>query len=305
MAYDVIMDFPDTFRKHILPEQLHILNVSFGVSSLRQHFGGTAGNIAYSLKMLGGSPLILAPLGSDGDLYFKHLRAQKISVSYVKLYKDLRTASAYITTDLDDNQITAFYFGTLAKAPLLSVKSIKEPLSLAIISPTHKDAMIKHLKESVAKKIPVMFDPGQAMTALSADELRFCISKAKFVIGNDYEIKLIMDRTGWNEKEIVEHVDAMITTLGAKGSKVLTRDGELSVPVCKVKKVVDPTGAGDAYRAGFVAGLSRGFELKICAEMGSVAAAYVVEQYGTQSHKFSHAQFVRRFFGQYKKKITL
>lgn len=305
LAYDVIMDFPDTFRNHILPEQLHILNVSFGVSSLRQHFGGTAGNIAFTLKMLGGLPVVIAALGSDGDSYFKHLRAFKIPVSHVKRFKDLRTACAYVTTDKENNQITAFYFGTLAKAPSLSLRSIKEPLSLAIISPTHKDAMLRHLKESVVRKIPVMFDPGQAMTALSAEELRFCIAKAKFVIGNDYEMRLLMDRTGWSEKKILEYVDVMITTLGSEGSRVLTRDGDVKIEACGVAKVVDPTGAGDAYRAGFVAGLSRGFDFVRCARMGSVAASYVVEKFGTQSHRFSHAQFERRYRGRYKERINL
>ncbi len=308
LAYDVIMDFPDEFRRHILPEHLPILNVSFGVTSLRRYFGGTAGNIAFSLKMLGGFPLIVAPLGSDGNAYVEHLRKWKIPVSFVKQYKSLETACAYITTDQKHNQITAFYFGALVKAPLLpspASHSLQEPCFMTIIAPTHKDAMVNHVKHSTLKKIPIMFDPGQAITMLSADELRFCISRAKFFIGNDYEMKLIMKRTGWNKKKILEHVSAIIITLGSQGSKIFTRDMVIQVQACQVKKAVDPTGAGDAYRAGFVAGYTHGFDLKVCAQMGSVAAAYVVETFGTQQHYFSPVQFEKRYFDEYKQKIIL
>lgn len=305
LAYDVIMDFPGSFRDHILPEQLHILNVSFGVTSLQRHFGGTAGNIAFSLKMLGGLPLIAASLGNDGLDYIKHLMTQDIPVSSIKQYKNLPTACAHIMTDRQHNQIAAFYFGALAKVPLRASSILKKKCSLAIIAPTHKDAMLKHLKNAVLKRVPIMFDPGQAITMLSAAELRFCISRSRFLIGNDYEMQLVMTKTGWNESQILKHVSVIIITLGSQGSKLLTRDGEIRVDACRVRAAIDPTGAGDAYRAGFVAGYSRGYNFTICAKIGSVAAAYVVERVGTQHHHFSHTQFRKRYYLQYKERIIL
>lgn len=301
LAYDYIMDFPDSFKNHILPEQLHILNVSFVVDKLNKNFGGCAGNIAYTIKMLGAEPIILGVLGKDADDYLVHCKQAKLKTDYIKQVDNKFTASAHITTDKDDNQLAAFYSGAGEEAVGLSISEVKENLELALITPTKKEAMIRHAKECYEVKIPFVFDPSHQLTAFTAQELMLVIGQAKFFIGNDYEMKLTQEKTGWGMAELLNHVEVVITTLGEKGSIISTKDGNIEVGICPAQSVDDPTGAGDAYRAGFFAAYVRGLDLKTCGQVGAVAASYTVEKYGTQTHEFTLAEFKERYgkaFGQ-------
>lgn len=302
LAYDYIMNFPDSFKNHIMPDKIHILNVCFVVDKLEKSWGGTAGNIAFTMKMLGADPLIVSAIGRDANEYLEHFKKQGISTEYILQSTNKLTASAYITTDMDDNQVTAFYNGPLGEVAAIPNKSA----AIAIISPTDKTAMLKHLHECHERGIPAMFDPGQQITAFSDVELRSAIAKSAFLIGNDYEIKLIQDKTGWNARDILKETKVLITTLGEKGSIITTQDGEMiEIAPCPPRSVDDPTGAGDAYRAGFLVGYEKGYDLKTCAQIGSVAASYAIETYGTQAHTFTKENFRERYEKVYKEKINL
>ncbi len=302
LAYDYIMNFPDSFKNHIMPEQIHILNVCFVVDKLEKSWGGTAGNIAYTTKLLGAEPLIISAVGRDAREYLEHFKSRGIATDYIHKTKTRLTASAYITTDMDDNQVTAFYNGPLSETPKIPNK----PLALAIISPTDKQVMITHLHECAGRGIPVMFDPGQQITAFTDIELRSLIDQSRLVIGNDYEMKLLQERTGWEATEILKHTEILITTLGEKGSVVATDAGEIvEVAPCPPDSFDDPTGAGDAFRAGFLVGFEKGFGLKTCAQMGSVAASYAIEAYGTQAHRFTINEFGERYKKCYGEKVKL
>ncbi len=305
LAYDYIMDFPDSFKNHILPDQLHILNVCFVVEKLSREFGGTAGNIAYNMNLLAGNPLILATIGKDGQDYLDYFTGLDIKTDYVSISKDILTASAHITTDKDDNQITAFYNGAANKAINLSIKDVVEDIKFALVAPSGKDIMIKHAKECQEKQIPFCFDPGQQITALTPQDLMAAIGQAKFYIGNDYEIKMTEEKIGWDIKELLNHVEVVITTLGDKGSVISTKDQMIEVKACPVHSVEDPTGAGDAYRAGFFISYIQGHDLKTCGQVGSVVAAYAVEHYGTQNHKFTLDEFNQRYQETYGETILL
>lgn len=305
LAYDYIMNFPDSFRHHILPDQIHILNVCFVVNKLEKNFGGTAGNIAYTMKLLGGDPLILGVLGMDGQPYAAQLLAQSISTSQIRTSGEKLTASAYVTTDQDDNQITAFYSGAGDEAMELSIDDMAETPSFAMISPAKKEAMIRHAKECYEQKIPFCFDPGQQITALLPQEVMRIVGQAKFLIGNDYEIKLIEQKTGWDEQELLNHVEVLIKTLGEKGSIILTKKEMIDIAPCPPLSMDDPTGAGDAYRAGFFTAYTKGLDLKTCGQVGSVAAAYAIEHYGTQNHAFTIEEFRKRYAGVYGENCDL
>ncbi len=304
LAYDYIMDFPDSFKNHILPEYIHILNVSFVVNQLQKNLGGTAGNIAYTMKLLGVDPLILSPIGSDAQDYIAHCTAHGISTKYIKKHTELLTASAHITTDKDDNQITAFYPGALIDDSV-TVADVSEPIELAILSPTKKEVTLKHAKECDERNIPFVFDPGQQITAFAPQELMRTIGQATYLIGNDYEIKLLEEKTGWDTQELLNHVDVVIITYGEKGSAVLTKDGKEDIASCSVLSVEDPTGAGDAYRAGFFAALTQGKPLRVCGQVGSVAASFAIEHYGTQRHSFTSKEFGERYAQAYNESFPL
>ncbi len=306
LVYDHIMDFPDRFKNHILPENIHILNVCFTVEKLGKSKGGTAGNIAYNIKMLGSNPTIVSSVGQDGGEYLEYFNDLGISTDHVATDKNLFTASCHITTDLDDNQITAFYNGALASAhDLKSGKKGKKP-EWAIISPTEKGVMLKHLSQSVKSGIKTIFDPGQQVTAFSDNELKSAIKQVDVVIGNDYEMKMIQKRTGWGENDILKKTKMLVTTLGSQGSYIKTSQGEeIRIEACRPKKIEDPTGAGDAYRAGFLVGLEKGYNLRMCGRLGSVAASFAIEKYGTQEHKFSKKEFAERYSVVYKEEILL
>ncbi len=304
LAYDYIMDFPDSFKHHIMPEHIHMLNVSFVVDKLEKNLGGCAGNIAYTMNMLGGNPIPFGTIGKDGDEYLKHFKKLGIDTSYMPLSKHVLSSSAYITTDKDDNQITAFYPGAADEATDLHVQDVNPAPSFAIIGPTKKEAMIQHAKECHDLRIPFCFDPGQQITALSPQELMAAIGQATFLIGNDYEMKVVEEKTGWNVDELLNHVEVVITTLGEKGSVIQTKSERFDIAPSKPISVEDPTGAGDAYRAGFFTAYAAGKSLDVCGQVGSVAAVYAVEKYGTQNHEFSMDEFGDRYKKTYGSAIT-
>ena len=303
LAYDYIMDFPDSFKNHILPDQLHILSVSFVVDQLKKNFGGTAGNIGYTMKLLGGEPIITAPLGSDGGDYFNHLKKYHIATDHIFVVDEVNTASAHIVTDKDDNQITAFYPGALNEIPKIMENLKLESIELAIIAATKKETMIEHAKICYEQKIPMVFDPGQQMTALDARELCMLIGQAKFLIANDYEMKLMQEKTEWDMEEMLKNVEMIITTRGEKGSTITHKEGSIDIAPCPPMSVDDPTGAGDAYRAGFFTAYVRGENLKTCGQVASVAATYAVEHYGTQNHMFTKKEFAERYRETYGEEI--
>ncbi len=305
LAYDSIMDFPDSFKNHILPDQIHILNVCFIVQEMKKHFGGCAGNIAYTMNLLGASPLILAPLGSDGDGYKKMLETQGISVKYIPLSSHKLTSHATITTDKDHNQIIAYFNGAGDEAINVHIQDISEPVELALIAPTSKNAMIQHANECVEKNIPFVFDPSHQLTAFTAEELKDLLQKAHIYIANDYEMKLTEQKTGWTMEQILEHVQILVVTLGSQGSMIRTKDQILNVGPCPAFSVQDPTGAGDSYRAGFFTAYAKGMSLETCAKVGSVAATYTVEHMGTQNHRFTKQEFADRYEQTYGEKLTL
>jgi len=297
LAYDYIMDFPDSFKHHILPEHIHILNVGFTVNRLEKNFGGTAGNIGYTMHLLGANPTIIGALGEDGEPYVAYLKKTGVDTSHVTQTKTGFTASAHIVTDKDDNQISAFYPGVLSAA-----KETKLPLEdtrLVIISPNDVSTMVTHAKQAFEHPVPVVFDPGQRIGALSDQELLRVIGQATFLIGNDYEMQQIQDRVGLSGRELLDHVDVLITTLGERGSIITTKDHMFEVEACPPNSVEDPTGAGDAYRAGFFTGYIMGHSYDICGQMGSVAASFAVEHYGTQNHTFTTESFAKRYANTY------
>lgn len=306
LVYDHIMNFPDSFKNHIMPENIHILNVCFMVEKLQRSWGGTAGNIAFTLKLLGAEPLLVSAVGSDGQDYLNYFKKLGLVTSYIKHDPKQLTASAYITTDADDNQITAFYNGPLNLGGETSLRDVKEQFDLVLISPTAKEVMVKHLKEAFELGKKAIFDPGQQITAFEEIELKKMISQAYFVVGNDYEIKLLQERTGWSLTEILENTKVLITTLGEKGSTIATSDGEIiDIAPCPPLSFDDPTGAGDAYRAGFFMGFAKGLPLKTCGQIGSVAASYAIETYGTQEHAFTKQEFCDRYQKTYNEKLEL
>lgn len=289
-----------------MPEQIHILNVCFMVDKVEKSWGGTAGNIVYTMKLLGGDPLLVSAVGKDGKDYLKHFKKNGISTKYVKEDKSRLTASAFITTDADDNQITAFFNGPLDLASEVELAAIKEQPKLALISPTHKDTMIKHMLDCQERGFKTVFDPGQQITAFNEAELKKMISAAYFVVGNDYEIKLLQERTGWDATEILKNTHVLITTLGERGSVVATTEGEMvEAKSCRPNSFDDPTGAGDSFRAGFFVGYELGRDWKTCAQMGSVAASYAIETFGTQEFVFTKEDFCVRYEKAFGEQIDL
>ncbi len=309
LVYDRIMDFPGHFRDHIMPDKIHILNVSFVVNGLKESFGGTAGNIAYNLSLLGEPSSILACVGGDFDPYKKWLVKNKIDVSQIKTIKNQNTSSCYITTDKDDNQITAFNPGALVCERGVTLllfptsraeKSPQPPFSkggnneLAIISPGNNKDMENYAALYKKKGVKYIFDPGQQITALSAGALKRSINGAEVLIGNDYEISLIMKKIGWTMSDIIGKVEILIITKGGDGSEIYNKKEKLKIKAVKLKKVVDPTGAGDAYRAGLIKGMIDELSLEEIGRLASVVASFAVEKQGTQEHWFSWGDVERR-----------
>ncbi|EJE48881.1 sugar kinase, ribokinase [Acidovorax sp. CF316] len=283
LAFDTIMTFEGRFAEQILPEQLHILNVSFLVPSLRRDFGGCAGNIAYSLKLLGGEPLPMAMLGSDGADYLQRLDTLGISRRFVGQVEDVHTAQAMIMTDRDNNQITAFHPGAMMQAHANRIES-GDGIRLAIIAPDGRDAMLEHSAQLVAAGVPFVFDPGQGLPMFNGAELSRFIEQATWVTVNDYEGKMLSERTGWSLAEISQRVDGLVVTLGGEGCEVWVKGEKTLVPAVVPAAVVDPTGCGDAWRGALLFGLERGWSLVKCAELGNRVGALKIAQRGPQSY---------------------
>ncbi|WP_333844186.1 carbohydrate kinase family protein [Limnohabitans sp.] len=283
LAFDSIMSFEGRFAEQILPDQLHILNVSFLVPALRRDFGGCAGNIAYSLKALGGTPVPMATLGTDAADYLQRLTTLGISTEYVRQVEGSYTAQAMIMTDRDNNQITAFHPGAMMQAHLTKIEK-RDDIKLAIISPDGRDAMIQHAEQLKAADIPFVFDPGQGLPMFDgADLLRF-IDQATWVTVNDYEGKMLSDRTGLSHAELSRRVQGLIVTLGAQGCEVWINGEMTLVPPVKASAVVDPTGCGDAWRGALLFGLEQGWSLAKCAALGNQVGALKIAQRGPQNY---------------------
>jgi len=297
LAYDRIMDFPGYFSDHILPDKIHMLNVCFHVNGMRENFGGTAGNIAYALRLLGEEPLICATIGHDHEKYFRWLKQNGISTEYIKIIADEFTAGAYITTDRADNQITVFNPGAMKYPCIIDFNKLDTRGTLVIVSPGNFDDMVQYPRACKDRGIDYIMDPGQSLPMWDKNELIESIEGSRLLIVNDYELSLIISKTGLDKNALLKKTRAIITTLGALGSQVLTSDAEVAIPACKVKKVVDPTGAGDAYRGGLLSGLARGLGLVESAKMGSICASFAVETYGTQEYTFTPEEFNRRLNG--------
>lgn len=302
LVYDRIMDFPGYFKDHILPDKIHILNVAFAVNGMKENFGGTAGNIAYNLALLGEQPIILSCAGNDFGEYERWFNKFTIDLSQVKKIKTSRTASAYIITDKSDNQITGFNSGALvANGKTLNKKFVQH--CLAIVAPGNIADMEKYSAFYKKENVPYIFDPGQMITGLSKSTLKNCINGAEILIGNDYEINVIEKKTDWTRKILIGKVKMLITTKGEKGSEICDKKNTLNIPAAKIKRNFDPTGAGDAYRAGLIKGLLNGWPLPKIGRFAGVVASYAVENYGTQNHFFNYEQVRKKYFESFGEQL--
>jgi adenosine kinase len=295
LAYDRIMDFHGYFSDHILPEKIHVLNISFTVNDMREKFGGTAGNIAYALSMLGEKPIILATIGHDYHRYFDWLAKNNIACDSINIIEDQFTATAYITTDLADNQITGFNPGAMKHTSSFDFDKVKADDYIAIIAPGNIEDMKSYSQACKTRNIGYIFDPGQSLPMWDDEALLRCIEGSRVLVSNDYELELIMDKLSLGRKALLKLTGNIVTTLGEGGSRVCTPECETCVPAVKPRQVLDPTGAGDAYRAGLIKGLVMGKDIEYCAKLGSVSASFAIENYGTQEYSFTLEEFNQRF----------
>jgi len=293
-AYDTIMIFNDQFKNHILPDQVHILNVSFLVPQLRREFGGCAGNIAYNLKLLGGDVTPMGTVGVDFAPYGQWMDNHGVNRAFVTPVPDAYTAQAFITTDKDDNQITAFHPGAMSFSHQNKVSEVSG-VTIGMVSPDGRDGMIEHAAQFAAANIPFFFDPGQGLPMFNGEELTTFIDQATYVIVNDYESQLTQERTGMNVQQIASKLKALIVTRGGEGSHIYTEGTMLEIPAAKAEKVVDPTGCGDAYRGGLLFGLMRGLDWETSGRIAALTAAIKIAQPGTQNHTFTMEEFSARY----------
>jgi len=312
LAFDYIMDFPGNFGDHIMPDKIHQLNLSFLVKTLQKQKGGTAGNIAYNLALLNSPVSIIGAAGSDFSEYGQFLKNAGVDISKIKIIDNESSSSAYIMTDLKDNQISAFYPGAMNQNAQLSIENCE----FVVISPNDPQAMVKFTKECQDKKIDYIMDPGMQLPALDASDLKDMVSGSTILIGNDYEVSLLKEKTGLTENDLLKQVGVLITTLGDKGSIIQTAGlpgspsrspgppGRWSIKAAKPDQVLDPTGAGDAYRAGFLAGYLKGLDLKICGQMGAITSCYAIEKYGTTSHTFTVDEFKKRYQENFQQELN-
>ncbi len=298
MAYDTIMVFPDHFRNHILPDKVHMLNVSFMVPDMRREFGGCAGNIAYNLHLLGGEGRIMATVGKDFGPYADWLAGLGIVTDHVRVIDDSFTAQAFITTDLDDNQITAFHPGAMGESHRNAVADA-DGITIGIVSPDGRDGMIAHAAEFAAAGIPFVFDPGQGMPMFDGDDLMRFVEQATWLTLNDYEAQLMQERTGLSPGQLAEFVEAVFVTRGGEGSDIHTRDGVEHIPALRIGEAVDPTGCGDAYRAGLLHGLMQGRGLADATRLASLMGGVKIESHGTQNHRPTRAELADRLQENY------
>jgi len=298
LAFDTIMVFSGQFKNEILPDKVHILNVAFLVPQLRREFGGTAGNIAYNLKLLGGNPLPMGTVGNDFEKYAAWLDQNGISREHVKVIDESYTAQAYITTDLDDNQITAFHPGAMSQAHVQPIATAG--VKIGTVSPDGRDGMIQHAAQFAEAGIPFLFDPGQGLPMFNGEDLRAFIEQASYVAVNDYESELLMERTGWTLRKIADRVDALIVTRGGKGSHIITKNRQYDVPCAEAGSLTDPTGCGDAFRGGLLYGLLTGKDWETTGRIASLMGAYNIERPGTQNHRFTLDEFRERFKEEFR-----
>lgn len=298
LAFDNIMVFEDEFANHILPDQIHKLNISFMVPTLSRVFGGVAGNIAYNLKMIGGNPVPMGVVGGDFDIYAQRLRGLGISLEAIKIKEEFFTPQAYITTDMKNNQITAFHPGAMNCSHENHVKDYDD-IDIGIVGPDGRDGMIQHANEFCDSGIPFIFDPGQAMPLFDGDDLKRFIEQATWMAVNDYEYELVHDRTGMDAREIAQQLDALIVTRGEKGSEIYADGTMYHIPVVDAEKVVDPTGCGDAYRAGLLYGLTQGLDYQTTGRIASLLGSIKIATAGTQNHYVSKKDFRARFLAEF------
>ncbi len=294
IAYDTIMVFPGRFKEHILPEQLHILNVAFLVPDMRREFGGCAGNIAYNLKMIGGQPQIMAAVGDDSQPYLYRLEKLELSQRHIRQVAGTFTAQAFITTDLDDNQITAFHPGAMNHSHQNHVADAAG-VTLGIVAPDGRDGMLQHASEFQAAGIPFIFDPGQGLPMFTGDELLDFVRKADYLTVNDYEGRLLQEKTGQTLAALAQHVKALIVTLGAKGSLIYAGGRQLEIPCAQPAEVIDPTGCGDAYRAGLLYGIGNGLDWELTGRLASLLGALKIAHRGGQNHQITRDEVAVRF----------
>jgi len=296
LAYDTIMLFGDRFANHILPDKIHMLSVSFLVPQLRREFGGCSGNIAYNLALLGDVGLPMATVGRDFEPYRAWMAASGVLTDHVRVIDSELTAQAFITTDLDDNQITAFHPGAMQHAHLNRVAEARD-VAVGMVAPDGREGMIRHAEQFAAARIPFIFDPGQGLPMFGREELERFVAQATWVTLNDYEWQLVQQKTGWTAAELARRVAALIVTHGAGGSTIHTREGAIEIPSAPVREVVDPTGCGDAYRAGLIHGLLHGLDWRATGHIASLMGAIKIESRGTQNHHFTRAAFEERLAG--------
>jgi adenosine kinase len=301
VAYDTILVFPDSFKAHILPDKLHMLNVCFLVPDMRREFGGCAANIAYGLKLLGDEGVIMATAGGDFGPYRERLFANGIGAEHIQVIEGAFTAQGFITTDRDGNQITAFHPGAMQYAHANKVSDAagaggdRANIALGIIAPDGREGMIEHAAQFKAANIPFIFDPGQQLPLFGATELADFLEQATWVTLNDYEWEMTGQKTGLSTADVVAKVDALIVTRGAEGSTIYTKDGTLTIPAVRPRAIVDPTGCGDAYRAGLIHGLLRGLDWETTGRMASLMGSLKIESRGPQNHVFTKAEFDKRY----------
>ncbi len=296
VAYDTILVFPDRFKSHILPDRLHILNVSFLVPEMRREFGGCAANIAYTLHLLGDCGVPMATAGRDFGPYGERLEALGIPLEHIKVLEDAYTAQAFITTDVDDNQITAFHPGAMQLAHLNRIADARGfEIALGIVAPDGRQAMLEHAAQLSAAGIPFMFDPGQGLPMFSGPELEAFIAQARWVALNDYEWGMLSQKTGLSLEQVASRVEALIVTRGAQGSHIHAGGRTLEIPAVPPRAVVDPTGCGDAYRAGLIHGLLHGLDWPTTGRIASLLGSIKVETRGPQNHSFTAAEFRQRY----------
>ncbi len=296
LAYDFILTFPGYFKEHILPDKLHMINVSFLVDKVKKQRGGCAGNIGYTLALLGEKPRLLAAAGHDFGPYQTWLEEHGVNTEAVAIIEDEMTATCFITTDQSHNQITGFYVGAMPQAKELSVTENLGAAEFVIVSPDEPEAMLRHCREAKEAKTPLVYDPSFQVIAMDGEFLWESARGSKALILNDYEFAMFQEKTGKTTEEMHQEIEILVVTLGEQGSKILPRgNDEIVVTPIKTEAAVDPTGCGDAYRGGFITGLVNDCSLLECGQLGSVAAVFVVEQYGTQNHHYSTAEFAKRY----------
>jgi adenosine kinase len=294
LAYDRIMDFQGYFHEHILPEKTHNINVSFQVNGMKERFGGTAGNIAYALTLMGERPMISATIGHDYHRYFEWLDRNKISTDHIKIIGEEPSSSCYIITDRDGNQITGFNAGAMKYPAYLDFNELNPQDTLVIISPGNQEDMLNYSRQCRNRGIGFIFDPGQSLPTWDGQDLVHAIEGSRILISNDYELNLIMNKTGLKREALLKLTGTIIVTKGELGSTVFSVDDEIDIPAVKPGRMVDPTGAGDSFRGGLIRGLVQNLDLDHCARMGAVCASFCLESYGTQEYRFSPEEFSAR-----------